>query len=103
MKYNNLKISSDKDFRRVTGVKRQTFYTMIEILKKAHQDKKAKGGRPNKLSIEDMLLMGLEYLREYRTYLSISTKCPYYTELISVSNSVNISLSSCVVVVINCR
>ena len=72
MKYNNLKISSDKDFRRVTGVKRQTFYAMLEILKTAHQLKKSKGGRPNKLSIEDMLLMGLEYLREYRTYLSIS-------------------------------
>lgn len=72
MKYNNLKISSDKDFRRVTGVKRKTFYTMLEILKTAHQLKKSKGGRPNKLSIEDMLLMGLEYLREYRTYLSIS-------------------------------
>jgi len=72
MKYDNLKISSDKDFRRVTGVKRQTFYVMTEILKTAHQLKKAKGGRPNKLSIEDMLLMGLEYLREYRTYLSIS-------------------------------
>ena len=72
MKYNNLKISSDKDFRRVTGVKRQTFYAMLEILKTAHQLKKSKGGRPNKLSIEDMLLMGLEYLREYRTYISIS-------------------------------
>ena len=57
MKYNNLKISSDKDFRRVTGVKRQTFYAMLEILKTAHQLKKSKGGRPNKLSIEDMLLM----------------------------------------------
>ncbi len=72
MKYENLKIASDKDFRRVTGVKRKTFYSMIEILKKAHQLKKSKGGRPNKLSIEDMLLMALEYIREYRTYLSIS-------------------------------
>ena len=34
--------------------------------------KKAKGGRKNKLSEENMLLMALEYLREYRTYFHIS-------------------------------
>lgn len=71
MKYNNLKKSSDKEFRRATGVKRATFEVMVEILKTAHKLKKAKGGRPNRLSIEEMLLMALEYLREYRTYLSI--------------------------------
>ena len=73
MKYNNLQISSDKEFRRVTGVKRKTFAMMVEILTIAHKNKKAKGGRPNKLSIPEMLLMTLEYLREYRTYLSIGT------------------------------
>src|SRR5262245_18475266 len=71
MKYENLKISSDADFRRVTGVKRKTFAVMIEILEIGHQLKKTKGGRPNKLSIYNMLLMTLEYMREYRTYLSI--------------------------------
>jgi Helix-turn-helix of DDE superfamily endonuclease len=73
MKYENLKLSSDDNFRRVTGVKRKTFETMLEILKEAHKIKKAKGGRPNKLSIENMLLMALEYNREYRTYLHIAT------------------------------
>lgn len=34
--------------------------------------KKAKGGRKNKLNEEDMLVMVLEYLREYRTYFHIS-------------------------------
>lgn len=72
MKYENLKISSDKDFRRATGVKRTTFVVMVEILKNAQKIKHAKGGRPNKSSIEIMLLMALEYIREYRTYLSIS-------------------------------
>ena len=33
---------------------------------------KAQGGKPNKLGIEDRLLMTLEYLREYRTYFHIS-------------------------------
>ena len=60
-----------KKFRRLTGVYPQTFAKMVEILKEAHQKKKARGGRPNKLSIEDMLLMTLEYWREYRTYFHI--------------------------------
>jgi hypothetical protein len=45
---------------------------MVELLQNAHEKKKALGGRPNKLSIEAMLLMTLEYLREYRTYFHIS-------------------------------
>lgn len=73
MKYENLKAAPEEQFRRVTGVKRNTFNKMIEILKEAHAQKKSKGGRPNKLSIENMLLMTLEYLREYRTYLHIAT------------------------------
>ena len=71
MKYENLQKSSDKEFRRTTGIKRATFGVMVEVLQAAHKEKKKRGGRPNKLSIEDMLLMTLEYLREYRTYLSI--------------------------------
>ncbi|MFN8509152.1 MAG: transposase family protein [Deinococcaceae bacterium] len=34
--------------------------------------KKAKGGRKNKLSIEDQLLMAFEYTREYRTYFHVN-------------------------------
>ena len=58
-------------FRRLTGVKHETFEKMVEILRQAHEEKKRRGGRPNKLSVEDMLLMALEYLREYRTYFHI--------------------------------
>ena len=72
MKYKNLQVASEQDFRRSTGIKRTTFYAMLEILKKTEQLKKARGGRPNKLPLESRLLMALEYLREYRTYLSIS-------------------------------
>ena len=46
---------------------------LVEILKAANEEKKRRGGRPNKLSVEDMLLMTLEYLREYRTYFHIGT------------------------------
>ena len=52
-------------------MKPQTFEKMLEILKRAFAKKKERGGRPNKLCIEDMLLMTLEYLREYRTYFHI--------------------------------
>ena len=73
MKYDNLQTVSDKGFRRITGVKRATFVVMVEILKSAQKLKRAKGGRPNKLTVEVMLLMALEYLREYRTYLHIAS------------------------------
>ncbi|CAN5153210.1 hypothetical protein BH09DEP1_BH09DEP1_4750 [soil metagenome] len=73
MKYENLKVTSVNNFRRVTGVKRTTFDAMVSILKEAQQIKMAKGGRPPKLSVEEMLLMALEYMREYRTYLHIAT------------------------------
>jgi len=61
----------EKIFRRLTGVKKETFKKMIEIVEKAHRIKKARGGRKNKLSVEEMILMTLEYLREYRTYFHI--------------------------------
>jgi hypothetical protein len=44
---------------------------MVYILQQADKVKKLRGGRKNKLSIEDLLLMSLEYLREYRTYFHI--------------------------------
>ena len=40
---------------------------MVDILRQADRDKKSKGGRKNKLIIEDQMLMTIEYLREYRT------------------------------------
>ena len=61
----------EKDFRRQTGVKIETYEKMLEIVKEAHRAKKAKGGRKNKISVEKMVLMTLEYLREYRTYFHI--------------------------------
>jgi hypothetical protein len=71
MKWINLQLARDDDFRRIVGVKRNTFNRMVEILMEAQVKKKARGGRPNKLSIPEMLLMTMEYLREYRTYAHI--------------------------------
>lgn len=72
MKYEAIKEIEEDKFRRLTGVKRSTFTRMIEILSEADKKKKAKGGRKNKLSLEDRLLMALEYIREYRTYFHVS-------------------------------
>jgi hypothetical protein len=72
MKYEGIKELEDEKFRRLTGVKRSTFKKMIEILNAADKSKQGKGGRKPKLSIENRLLMALEYIREYRTYFHVS-------------------------------
>jgi len=72
MRYENLTEFKDEEFRRLTGIKRATFEKIIEILKEAEKAKKATGGKPNKLAIEDRLLMALEYIRQYRTYFHVS-------------------------------
>lgn len=72
MKYGQIRDLPDEQFRRLTGVKRQTFEIMLKILVENDKTKKIKGGRKNKLSLENQLLMTLEYIREYRTYFHIS-------------------------------
>ena len=46
---------------------------MVEILQKAESLRRSKGGPKRKLCVEDMLLLALEYLREYRTYFHVGT------------------------------
>lgn len=74
-KYEELKQLSYKHFRRLTGVKLQTFQKMVSILSKAEnnsrENRRRRAGRRGKLCIEDKLLMALEYLREYRTYFHL--------------------------------
>ncbi len=72
MKYEKIVEYSDTQFRRITGVKRATFQKMVEILREAYAKKHRRRGRTPKLSIEDLLLATLEYLREYRTYAHIA-------------------------------
>lgn len=75
MRFNNLQKLSQKQFRRATGVKRKTFDKIVEVVRAAYDQKKnmakSKAGRPPKLSIQERVLMTLEYLREYRTYISV--------------------------------
>lgn len=71
MRFDQVKELEDEKFNRLTGVKKATFLKMVNILREADSFKKSKGGRKNKLNLEDQLLVTLEYLREYRTYFHI--------------------------------
>jgi hypothetical protein len=72
MKFETVKGLDEEKFRRLTGVKRTTFDKMVDILEQSIQNRETTKGRKKKLSIENMLLMTLEYIREYRTYFHIS-------------------------------
>ncbi len=72
MKYEIIADYSNTKFRQITGVKRATFQKMVDILQEAYAVKHRRRGSASKLSIEDLLLAALEYLREYRTYAHIA-------------------------------
>jgi hypothetical protein len=70
MTYERVKNLKPEDFKRLSGVRPETFTQMVEAVR-SHSLPKRKTGRPGKLSLEDQLLMSLEYWREYRTYFHI--------------------------------
>ena len=70
-KYGAIQKLSLVEFRRLTGVQKETFIQMITILKEAEKQRMSQGGKPPRLAIENRLLMTLEYLREYRTYFHL--------------------------------
>ncbi|WP_041766223.1 hypothetical protein [[Leptolyngbya] sp. PCC 7376] len=59
--YEQLQHLSPEQFRRACGVKLQTFNRLVEVLAEAKA--KQKTGRPSVLSLENQLLLTLEYLR----------------------------------------
>lgn len=67
MRYKHLKSKSDVDFRRLTGVTRQVFDVMVEVIASLKTR-----GRPHSLSYQDQVLVCLEYLRTYKTQLELS-------------------------------
>jgi len=68
MRYETIKHLRDTDFKRLTGVQRETFERMLAVVQKGLRD----FGRPPKLSRADQLLMTLMYWREYRTEFHIA-------------------------------
>lgn len=69
MTYNAVKHLKPTSFKRLCGVRPETFESMLTVLRQAQTQKLP--GRPSKLGLEDQLLMTLEYWREYRTYFHI--------------------------------
>lgn len=68
MRYETILQLKDIDFKRLTGVQRETFEQMLKVVEKGLSD----FGRPPKLSRADQLLMTLMYWREYRTEFHIA-------------------------------
>ena len=68
MRYEEIKDWKDTDFKRLTGVKHETFKNMVAVLERELPN----FGRPSKLSRADQLLMTLMYWREYRTQFHIA-------------------------------
>ncbi len=63
MKFEQIKGEFPERFRRLTGIKHTTFDVMTNVLSEADALLKSQGGKPNKLTIEDRLLMTFKYLR----------------------------------------
>src|SRR6266498_3304291 len=68
MRYETVQTLKDEDFKRSTGVQRNMFEKMLEVVESGLRD----FGRPPKLSRADQLLMTLMYWREYRTEFHIA-------------------------------
>jgi hypothetical protein len=72
MSYEQIKDLRPSLFKRYCGVKPDTFHRMVAVVSDHLAQTKIKIGRPPKLSVEDQLLMTLEYWREYRTFFHIA-------------------------------
>ncbi|MBM0742148.1 transposase family protein [Phormidium sp. CLA17] len=70
MPYRELESLSGVKFKRLCGVSRETFSAMVEVVRPALDRRGRKGGQA-KLSVEDQMLVALEYWREYRSQFHI--------------------------------
>ncbi len=72
MPYTDLQHLAAAEFKRLCGVSHETFKEMAEVLRPDLERQGQRGGQ-NKLSVEDQLLITLEYWREDRTQFHIGT------------------------------
>ena len=73
MSYEQIKDLRPADFKRYCGVEPDTFRRMVELVSRRLTRTRRKTGRPPKLSVEDQVLLTLEYWREYRTLFHLAT------------------------------
>lgn len=72
MSYEQVKDLLPAEFKRLCGVRPETFRKMVEVVSTQLSRRRRVSGRPPKLPVEDQVLMTLEYWREYRTFFHIS-------------------------------
>lgn len=72
MSYEQIKDLRPTLFKRYCGVKPETFQKLVEGLSDHLARTRIKTGRPPKLSVEDQVLMTIEYWREYRTFFHLA-------------------------------
>lgn len=72
MSYEQVKDLRPAEFKRYCGVQPETFHRMVEVVSHHLYKKRRVSGRPMKLSVEDQVLMTLEYWREYRTFFHLA-------------------------------
>lgn len=62
---------NETNFERYTGIPTWLFWENVAVLIPAKKEKEERGGRKTKLNCWQMMLMTLEYWREYRTYFHL--------------------------------
>jgi len=72
MSYEQIKDLRPALFKRYCGVRPETFQRMVTVVSDHLARTRIKTGRPPKLSVEDRVLMTLEYWREYRTFFHLA-------------------------------
>ncbi len=74
MSFAQIKSLSPELFKRYCGVKPDTFVKICEFVRDELRRVQKKSGRPCKLSVEDQVLLTLEYWREYPTQFHIAKR-----------------------------
>lgn len=61
-----------EEYQELFGVKRDTFYKMLDILNNKYKELHKRGGKRPKLNVLDKLIITLGYYREYRSMKNIA-------------------------------
>ncbi len=81
MRYEKAKKLKDTEFKRLCGVRKETFLAMCEIVQAVENQKTS--GRTCNLSVEDQVLLTLTFWREYRTMFHLGQDYGIHDEHVS--------------------
>ncbi len=74
MFWDKLKNKDNEQFKRYTGIQPPTFSKMVETVKNHEKENRNNRSRPFKYSVEDRILIMLDYYREYPTFFHLAIK-----------------------------